>query len=302
MITILGPTATGKTRLAACVASRLSGEVISADSRQVYRGMDLGTGKDYEDYLVNGEKVPYHLVDIANPGYEYNVFEFQEDFIKGYDEICSRGKLPVLCGGTGMYLEAVLSGYKLVKVPENISLRESLKHKSLEELKNVLQSYRSLHNKTDITDRERAVRAIEIQEFEKQNPGTKNDFPKIDSIIFGLYFEREQVRQRITNRLKSRFVAGMEDEVKHLLSTGLKPEQLTFYGLEYRYLTDFVCGKISRDEMFRLLNTAIHQFAKRQVTWFKRMEKKGFQIHWIDGNLPLEEKVEFVIEKYKNGF
>jgi tRNA dimethylallyltransferase len=165
-----------------------------------------------------------------------------------------------------------------------------------------LQSYRSLHNKTDITDCERAVRAIEIQEFEKQNPGTKNDFPKIDSIIFGLYFEREQVRQRITNRLKSRFVAGMEDEVKHLLSTGLKPEQLTFYGLEYRYLTDFVCGIISRDEMFRLLNTAIHQFAKRQVTWFKRMEKKGFQILWIDGNLPLEEKVEFVIEKYKNGF
>jgi len=302
MITILGPTATGKTRLAACVAHRLSGEVISADSRQVYRGMDLGTGKDYEDYIVDGEQVPYHLIDIADPGYEYNVFEFQEDFIKTYVEVCSRGCLPVLCGGTGMYLEAVLSGYKLVKVPENTELRKSLDCKSPGELKAILQSYRPVHNTTDVSDRKRAIRAIEIQEFERQNPAVINDFPKIDAVIFGLYFEREQIRQRITSRLKARFDAGMEDEVKHLLETGLKPEQLTFYGLEYRYLTDYVTGKISKDEMFRLLNIAIHQFAKRQMTWFRRMEKKGTKILWIDGNLPMEEKVKIVIEILENPF
>jgi len=299
MITILGPTATGKTRLAACVARRLLGEVVSADSRQVYRGMDLGTGKDYADYIVDGKQVPYHLVDIADPGYEYNVFEFQKDFLKVYNEIRSSGKLPVLCGGTGMYIEAVLSGYKLVKVPENKVLRKSLESKNPEELKAILQSYRPVHNTTDVTDRKRAIRAIEIQEYEKQNPAVINDFPKIDTVIFGLHFEREQIRQRITNRLKARFDAGMEDEIKHLLEKGIQPEQLTFYGLEYRYLTDYVTGKISKDEMFRLLNTAIHQFAKRQMTWFRRMEKKGTKIHWIDGNLPIEEKVNLVVGRYK---
>ncbi len=298
MLTILGPTATGKTLLAAHVAHRLSGEIISADSRQVYRGMDLGTGKDYEDYVVDGVQVPYHLVDIADPGYEYNVFEFQEDFLKVYAEINSRGKLPILCGGTGMYIEAVLSGYRLVKVPQNQQLRLSLQNKSPDELKMILESYRPLHNKSDITDRERAIRAIEIQEYEKQNPHKKADFPKIDSIIFGVMYERQQIREMITKRLNARMNVGMDREVTHLLEQGIKPGQLRFYGLEYRYLTDYVTGKISKDEMFRLLNTAIHQFAKRQMTWFRKMEKKGFKIHWIDGNLPLEEKVKVVVEIY----
>jgi len=300
MITILGPTATGKTRLAACVAARLSGEVISADSRQVYRGMDLGTGKDYDDYIVNGRNIPYHLVDIVDPGYEYNVFEFQEDFLKAFDDIQSRGKFPVLCGGTGMYIEAVLSGYKLVKVPENVVLRESLQSKNLDELKEILESYRTIHNTTDITDTARALRAIEIREYEKQNLQIKKNFPEIDSVIFGVHFEREHIRQRITARLIARFNEGMEDEVERLLKKGLTPEQLTFYGLEYRYLTDFITGKITKDEMFRLLNTAIHQFAKRQMTWFRRMEKKGFKINWIDGNLPLEEKADIVEKGLKN--
>jgi tRNA dimethylallyltransferase len=299
MITILGPTATGKTGLAAIVAQRLSGEIISADSRQVYRGMDIGTGKDYEDYVVNGETVAHHLIDIIDPGYEYNVFEFQEDFVKAFNDITSREKLPILCGGTGLYIEAVLSGYKLIKVPENPRLRLSLENKSLDELRLILGSYRKLHNITDITDHHRAVRAIEIQEYEKQNPGNKTNFPKINSIIFGVLIERQYVRERITNRLKARLESGMVDEVKHLLDSGLKPEQLGFYGLEYRFLTDYVTGKISYQEMFRLLNTAIHQFAKRQMTWFRRMEKRGFKIHWIDGNLPVEEKVNTIVDFVK---
>ncbi len=298
MLTILGPTATGKTLLAAHVAHRLSGEIISADSRQVYRGMDLGTGKDYEDYVVDGVQIPYHLVDIADPGYEYNVFEFQEDFLSVYAEINSRGKLPILCGGTGMYLEAVLSGYRLVKVPQNQQLRLSLQNENLNELQMRLESYRPLHNKSDITNRKRAIIAIEIQEYEKQNPHKKADFPKIDLIIFGVMYERQQIREMITNRLNTRMDVGMDREVKHLLELGIKPEQLSFYGLEYRYLTDYVTGKISKDEMFRLVNTAIHQFAKRQMTWFRKMEKKGFKIHWIDGNLPLRDKVKLVVELY----
>jgi len=298
MITITGPTATGKTLLAAHVAHRLSGEIISADSRQVYRGMDLGTGKDYEDYIVDGYAVPYHLVDIADPGYEYSVFEFQTDFLKAYSKISSNGKLPVLCGGTGFYIQAVLSGYKLVKVPENPQLRTSLQNKNLYELGLILQSYKTMHNTTDITDKERAVRAIEIQEFEKNNKHKKSDFPRINSVIFGVLLERLQIRERITCRLKIRLDEGMVDEVKQLLESGLRPEQLSFYGLEYRYLTDFVTGEISYDEMFNLLNTAIHQFAKRQMTWFRRMEKKGFKIHWIDGNLPLDEKVNSIVDVY----
>ena len=296
MITILGPTATGKTGLAAIVAQRLSGEIISADSRQVYRGMDIGTGKDYEDYVVNGETVPHHLIDIIDPGYEYNVFEFQEDFVKAFNDITSREKLPVLCGGTGLYIEAVLSGYKLAKVPENPRLRLSLENKSLDELRLILGSYRKLHNTTDINVRERAVRAIEIQEYEKHNPQNKTDFPKINSVVFGVMLERQKVRERITRRLEARLKSGMVDEVKHLLDSGLKPEQLGFYGLEYRFLTDYVTGKISYQEMFGLLNTAIHQFAKRQMTWFRRMEKRGFKIHWIDGNLPLEKKVNTIVD------
>ena len=294
MVTILGPTATGKTNLAAHVAHAMDGEVISADSRQVYRGMDLGTGKDYEDYIVDGKQVSYHLVDIADPGYEYNVFEYQRDFLKVFNEIVLNKKLPVLCGGTGMYLEAVLSGYRLLEVPENNMLRAELESKSLKELNQMLAGYRKMHNTTDSTDRGRTIRAIEIEDYQKNHHEERSDFPKIKQHIFGVHFERSEIRNRITTRLKQRLKDGMADEVSDLLAKGLKPEQLTFYGLEYRFLTDYVTGKISYDEMFRLLNTAIHQFAKRQMTWFRRMEKKGFQIHWIDGHLEMEEKIEKV--------
>ncbi len=296
MITILGPTATGKTRLAALLAARTEGEVISADSRQVYRGMNLGTGKDYDDYMVEGKTVPYHLVDIVEPGYEYSVFEYQQDFLKVFDEITGRNKFPVLCGGTGLYLEAVLSGYKLTKVPENPKLREQLSSESLTELTEKLILLRPTHNTTDLLNRERTIRAIEIAEFENQQSEIQPVFPTINHLIIGIHFEREVIRKRITERLKTRIVSGMIDEVRNLLDSGLKPEQLTFYGLEYRYLTEHVTGKISREEMFQLLNTAIHQFAKRQVTWFRRMEKRGFQIHWIDGALPAIEKVNEVLK------
>lgn len=293
MIVILGPTATGKTRLAASVAAKLNGEVISADSRQVYRGMDQGTGKDYEDYLVNGAKVPYHLVDIVDPGYEYNVFEFRRDFAKALEDVTSRNKIPVLCGGTGLYLEAVLSDYNLVKVPVNEDLRADLLAKSSEELNQILSDLKLTHNTTDSTDRDRTIRAIEIATYEKIHPDYKaqTKLPDFEALVFGVSFERSEIRNRITERLKKRLNEGMTGEVEQLLKTGLKPEQLMFYGLEYKFLTLFVTGKISRDEMFSQLNTAIHQFAKRQMTWFRRMEKRGPKIHWIDGQLMMEEKV-----------
>ncbi len=297
MITILGPTATGKTQLAAMVAHQLDGEVISADSRQVYKGMNIGTGKDYDDYLVNGKHVPYHLVDIAGPGYEYNVFEFQRGFLKAFDNIVALHKLPVLCGGTGLYLEAALSGKPLTEVPVDKLLRVQLGLMSSEELTKLLKSLRKTHNSTDLTDRKRTTRAIEIAMYENDNPEISLPFPAINHLIFGIHFERDIIRQRITERLKKRLDAGMADEVKTLLASGLKPEQLTFYGLEYRYLTDFVTGKIPFDEMFQLLNTAIHQFAKRQMTWYRRMEKRGFAINWIDGNLTEVEKLAAVVSQ-----
>jgi tRNA dimethylallyltransferase len=296
MITILGPTATGKTRLAALVATRIDGEVISADSRQVYRGMNIGTGKDYDDYVVEGKTVPFHLVDIADPGYEYSVFEYQQDFLKVFDEITGRNKIPVLCGGTGLYLEAVLSGYRLTKVPENTELREQLSAKSLTELTEKLLLLRPTHNTTDLLDRNRTIRAIEIARSEKQQTESIYPFPEVDHLIFGIHFEREVIRVRITKRLEKRLAEGMIEEVSSLLSSGLKPEQLIFYGLEYRYVTDFITGKITREEMFQLLNTAIHQFAKRQMTWFRRMEKRGFTINWIDGALPEQEKVNKIFK------
>ncbi len=295
MITVLGPTATGKTRLAALLAYRTVGEVISADSRQVYRGMDVGTGKDLDDYIVNGRNIPSHLVDIADPGTEYNVFGFQRDFLLAYADIRQRGHVPVLCGGTGLYLEAVLSGYHLQQVPENIALRKKLKPLSDAKLVEVLKRYGILHNTTDIANRERTLRAIEIKEFEKSHPA-REKFPKIDSVNLGINFPREMVRQRITQRLKYRLENGMIEEVQRLLHSGLKPKQLTFYGLEYRYVTQYVTGEITYDEMFSKLNTAIHQFSKRQMTWFRRMEKRGTVIHWLDGRLHEEEKLSACFE------
>ncbi len=291
MIAILGPTATGKTRLAALLANKADGEVISADSRQVYRGMDIGTGKDLADYVVNGNKITSHLVDITDPGTEYNVFAFQRDFLHAYTSIRKRGYLPVLCGGTGLYLEAALTGYRLQQVPENLALREKLNTLSDAKLVEILKSYGMLHNTTDVTDRKRTLRAIEIKEFEKLHP-VREKLPNINSINFGIAFPRELVRKRITQRLKSRLENGLIEEVKQLLQSGLKPEQLTFYGLEYRYVTQYVTGEISYDKMFSKLNTAIHQFSKRQMTWFRRMEKRGTVIRWVDGRLPEKDKVD----------
>lgn len=301
MITVLGPTATGKTAFAAQLAHRINGEVISADSRQVYRGMDMGTGKDYGDYIVNGDTVPYHLVDIVEPGYEYNVYEFQNDFLKVYEEILSRKKIPVMCGGTGMYLEAVLNGYKLLKVPDNDDLRNQLKSKSMQELSELFRSFKSPHNQTDLSDRKRLVRAIEIADYYKMHEESVPKFPPIKNITFGIHFERSEIRERITARLKKRIGEGMTSEIKELLKKGITPDQLKFYGLEYKFLTQYELGEIPKEEMFRLLNTAIHQFAKRQMTWFRRMEKRGHQIHWIDGNLSMEEKIEVALRIIQKG-
>jgi tRNA dimethylallyltransferase len=299
MITILGPTATGKTTFAAQLAYHLNGEIISADSRQVYKGMDLATGKDFGDYIVNDRQIPYHLVDIVEPGYEYNVYEFQRDFLKTYEDIIQRGQLPILCGGTGMYIESVLKGYKLINVPENKQLREMLTDLHPDELIARLREFKVPHNITDTKDSKRLIRAIEIQTYYKEHPEIDRLFPQIKNIIFGIKFDREVIRKRITGRLKQRLDSGMSGEVKNLLDKGLTPEQLKFYGLEYKYLTMYITGEINYDDMFRLLNTAIHQFAKRQMTWFRKMERSGYKIEWIDGNLSMEERVSSAIQKYK---
>ena len=291
MITILGPTATGKTSFATYVASQLYGEIISADSRQVFKGMNIGTGKDLADYSIDGVDIPYHLIDIADPGYEYNVFEFQSDFLKAFEDIEAREKFPILCGGTGMYIESVLKGYKLINVPNNEVLREFLELKSDEELEEILLDYKDLHNTTDITERDRLVRAIEIQKYYEDHPDLDISFPKIDSVIVGIDFDRRVIRARITERLEQRLEEGMVDEVRALLNSGVTTEQLKFYGLEYRFITQYLEDEIAYNEMFRRLNTAIHQFAKRQMTWFRRMEKQGFEIHWLDGNLSHQDKM-----------
>lgn len=291
MITVLGPTATGKTSFAVYLAAQLNGEIISADSRQVYKGMDIGTGKDIEEYQYDGQQIPYHLIDIVEPGYEYNVFEFQQDFLKAYEQIEKNGSFPVLCGGTGMYIESVLKGYKLINVPENEDLREELKLKSDEELEEILAEFKNLHNTTDTTDRDRLLRAIEIQTYYDKYPDIDTSFPKIDTVILGIDFDRRVIRTRISERLEHRLENGMIEEVKNLIERGVSPDKLKFYGLEYRFITQFLEEEISYNEMFRRLETAIHQFAKRQMTWFRRMEKQGFEIHWLDGNLSHGEKM-----------
>ena len=292
LITILGPTASGKTPLAAALADKLQTEIISADSRQVYRRMDLGTGKDLADYAVNGHAIPFHLIDIVEPGTKYNVFEYQRDFLKAYQEVAEKGKLPILCGGTGMYLESVLKGYRLLPVPENPELRASLEGKSLEELTALLASYKKLHNSTDVDTPKRAIRAIEIEEYYKQQPVEHREFPQLNSLIIGVDIDRELRREKITRRLKQRLEEGMIDEVRNLLAEGIAPEDLIYYGLEYKYLTLHATGQLTFEEMFLQLETAIHQFAKRQMTWFRGMERRGFTIHWLDATLPTEEKVE----------
>ena len=295
LITILGPTASGKTPLAAALADKLGTEIISGDSRQVYRRMDLGTGKDLVDYVVDGRPVPYHLIDIVEPGYKYNVFEYQRDFLKAYEEIVAKGKLPVLCGGTGMYIESVLKGYRLLPVPENPELRASLEGKTLEELTDILRRYKKLHNSTDVDTAKRAIRAIEIEEYYKQQPPEYREFPSLKSLIVGVDIDRELRREKITRRLKQRLEEGMVDEVRGLLTEGVSAENLIYYGLEYKFLTQYVIGELTFEEMFQQLETAIHQFAKRQMTWFRGMERRGFTIHWLDAALSMEEKLEQII-------
>lgn len=295
LITILGPTASGKTPLAVALAYKLDTEIISGDSRQIYRRMDLGTGKDLADYVVNGHQVPYHLIDIVDPGYKYNVFEYQRDFLAAYNKVKQKGKLPVLCGGTGMYLESVLKGYRLLPVPENPQLRTSLADKSLEELTQMLSTYKKLHNSTDVDTVKRAIRAIEIEEYYKQQPPEYREFPVLNSLIIGVDIDRELRRQKITRRLKQRLDEGMVDEVKALLEGGIASEDLIYYGLEYKYLTLYATGVLSFDDMFRQLETAIHQFAKRQMTWFRGMERRGLTIHWLDARMSTEEKVEKIM-------
>lgn len=293
LLTILGPTASGKTTVAAHAAKMLNGEVISADSRQVYRGMDLGTGKDYDDYTIDGQIIPYHLIDIADAGYEYNIFEYQRDFLNAFTDITSRDKFPVLCGGSGLYLEAALKNYRLIQVPKDEALRAELETKEMNELETILKSYKpDLHNTTDLETKKRAIRAIEIEIYLQKHPVPDMIMPEINSLVVGVKYDRLSRRKRITERLKQRLDNGMLDEVRTLLNSGLKPEQLTYYGLEYKYLTLHITGELSYEQMFNELEIAIHQFAKRQMTWFRRMEKQGTNIHWLDGYMPLAEKLD----------
>ncbi len=295
LITVLGPTASGKTAFASTLAATIGGEILSADSRQVYRGMDIGTGKDLKDYEIDCKHIPYHLIDIVDAGYKYNVFEFQTDFLKAYNEVNSRGNMPIMCGGTGLYLESILKGYRLIPVPENPELRESLQGKTLSELTEILKSYKTLHNTTDVDTTKRAIRAIEIEEYYKQHSVEANSFPKINSLIVGIDISRELRRERITNRLISRLEEGMITEVEKLLQSGISAEDLIYYGLEYKYVTLYLTGKLEYRYMVQELEVAIHQFAKRQMTWFRGMERRGLHIEWLPYQDSMEEKVERVI-------
>lgn len=301
LLAVIGPTASGKTAFAVRLALALGGEVISADSRQVYRGMDIGTGKDLEEYVVEGQQVPCHLVDIVEAGYKYNVFEYQADFLRVWEDCRRRGVVPVLCGGSGLYVEAVLKGYKLLAVPVNEELRASLEGVPLPKLAARLATYKKLHNTTEIDTPKRAIRAIEIEEYYRTHPYEEKDFPQLRPLIVGVEVSREVRRERITRRLHERLEQGMVEEVRQLLDSGVAPEDLIYYGLEYKYLTLYLTGKLSYDAMVEQLNVAIHQFAKRQMTWFRKMEREGFEIRWLDAGLPLEERVERVKEWWGAG-
>lgn len=318
MITILGPTASGKTSLAAALAAQIEtldasiwggstkgAEIISADSRQVYRGMDIGTGKDLEDYTVGGKLIPYHLIDICDAGTKYNLFQYQQDFYDAYQDITHRGVLPILCGGTGLYIESVLKGYHLSPVPQNPALRSSLEGKTLEELTDMLVDLKAkngsnMHNRTDVDTAQRAIRAIEIETYNLEHPMPERELPAVDSLVIGVSIDRDARRDKITHRLKQRLENGMVEEIKGLLDRGIPAENLLYYGLEYKFVTEYVIGKTSYEEMLRGLEIAIHQFAKRQMTWFRGMERRGFTIHWIDALQPMEQKVEQVLELMKS--
>lgn len=294
LITILGPTASGKTQFAAALADRLDAEIISADSRQVYRGMDIGTGKDLADYTVGSRRIPYHLIDIADAGSKYNLYQYQTDFLKAYNDIRSRGRRVILCGGSGLYLESIIKGYRLVSAPENPELRKSLEGKSLAELTEILKGYKELHNTTDVDTAKRAIRAIEIEECYRQTPVSEKEFPSLSSLTVGIDIDRDLRRQRITDRLEARLQEGMIEEVQRLLDNGVSADDLISYGLEYRYVTLYLTGKLELRYMKKELEVAIHQFAKRQMTWFRGMEKRGTHIEWIPFGCSMEQKIAFV--------
>jgi len=296
LLVITGPTASGKTSLAVSIAKSVGGEIISADSRQVYRNMNLGTGKDYDDYLVDGTLVPYHLIDIADPGYKYNVFEYQRDFNRVFAELNERKVFPIVCGGSGMYADSIITGYNLIEVQPHSGFRVKLEKKSMEELKAILVIYKNLHNTTDISTKKRIIRAIEIAHFEKNRAKKMGEIPKIRSLVIGVMLERDLRRKRITERLIQRLDRGMVDEVKQLIDNGVDTETLIYYGLEYKFITLYLTGKLSYAEMVRDLEIAIHQFAKRQMTWFRGMERRGIKIHWLDGELPMEEKIHMILK------
>lgn len=301
MITILGPTASGKTALAAALAYKIGAEIISADSRQVYSGMTVGTGKDLDDYVVNGRQIKYHLIDIARPGDKYNIYEYQRDFHKVYAELAQRGVMPILCGGSGLYIETVLKGYSLSTVPQNPELRQRLSGKTLEELTEILVDLKArnnscMHNRSDVDTAQRAVRAIEIEEYNLHHPSSNTEFPPVESVIIGVDIDRESRRARITERLRQRLEHGLVEEVEGLLESGVSTEDLIYYGLEYKYVTEYVTGRTTRDEMFKGLEIAIHQFAKRQMTWFRGMERRGFTINWVDWHMSMDEKLEYIMK------
>lgn len=302
LITILGPTASGKTTLATHLALQLNGEIISADSRQIYRGMDLGTGKDLCEYTINGQQIPYHLIDIHPAGYKYNLYEYQRDFLQAYNTILNNNTQPILCGGTGLYIEAVLGGYRLLEVPINEPLRLSLEGKSLNELTLILDTYPNYHrhNQTDVDTTKRAIRAIEIADYYATHESVETEYPNLNPIIIGVDIDRELRREKITKRLKTRFDEGMLDEVHNLLNNGIHPDDLIYYGLEYKFLTQHLIGQLSFDEMFKGLEIAIHQFAKRQMTWFRGMERRGYTINWINADQTIDTKVEKALEIINN--
>lgn len=300
LLSIIGPTASGKTSFAANLAHFFKSEIISADSRQVYKDMNLGTGKDYSDYVVDSEKIPFHLIDIVLAGEKYNLFNYVQDFHKEYQKIVQKNQLPILCGGTGLYAEAVIRNFDIRPVPPNNELRKELENKSLEELCQILFSLKKLHNKTDFDTKKRAIRAIEIEFFYKNNPLLKPDYPVINSLNLGLKYDRELQKQKITSRLQQRIEEGMIEEVKSLLDKGVSAETLIYYGLEYKYITLYLLNQLTFVEMFEQLNIAIHQFAKRQMTFFRHIEKQGVTIYWIDAQLPMEQKIELAIDYIKN--
>ena len=299
-ITIIGVTASGKTSLAVRLAYEIGGEIISADSRQIYRRMDLGTGKDLSEYVQNNIPIPFHLIDICEPGYKYNLYQYKRDFTSCYNDIQSRGNIPVICGGTGLYVETVLKGYAMPEVPENRELRDSLANKTLDELTAILSQYKILHNTTDVDSCKRAIRAIEIAEYYKMLPQPELEDKPLDTLLVAIDIERETRRANITKRLYERLEQGMVAEVEALLNEGISPEDLIYYGLEYKYLTEYIIGKTTYDEMVSGLEIAIHQFAKRQMTWFRGMERRGFKINWIDYNLSTSDKVSKILELYKS--